>query len=139
MAQKPNGDKRIAILFYNHHQGKQNIGASYLNVFKSLEQIMASLKKEGYATGAPLSEMQIKELILASARNIGSCAPGELDKMVSTGRIIRLPIDTYNHWFESLPQEFKERVIEQWGEPKQSGITIFCCCPSPPGAGETTP
>ena len=122
LQQKPNGDKRIAILFYNHHQGKQNIGASYLNVFKSLEQIMAALKEAGYTTGTPLSEMQIKELILASARNIGSWAPGELDKMVSTGRIIRLPIDTYNHWFESLPQAFKEKVIEQWGEPEQSGI-----------------
>lgn len=122
LQQKPNGDKRIAILFYNHHQGKQNIGASYLNVFKSLEQIMASLKEAGYTTGKPLSEARIKELILTSARNIGSWAPGELDKMVSTGRIIRLPIDTYNHWFESLPEGFKEKVIEQWGEPGQSGI-----------------
>lgn len=122
LQQKPNSDKRVAILFYNHHQGKQNIGASYLNVFKSLEQIMAALKKEGYTTGKPLSEARIKELILSSARNIGSWAPGELDKMVSTGALIRLPVDTYNHWFESLPEEFTEKVIEQWGEPEQSGI-----------------
>ncbi len=122
LQQKPNKDKRVAILFYNHHQGKQNIGASYLNVFKSLEQIMAALKKAGYTTGKTLSQARIKELILSSARNIGSWAPGELDKMVSTGALIHLPVDTYNHWFESLPEAFKEKVIEQWGEPEQSGI-----------------
>jgi cobaltochelatase CobN len=122
LQQKPNEDKRVAILFYNHHQGKQNIGASYLNVFKSLELIMATLKEAGYTTGRPLSEAKIKKLILSSARNIGSWAPGELNKMVSTGTLIRLPVDTYNHWFESLPESFKEKVIEQWGEPGQSGI-----------------
>jgi cobaltochelatase CobN len=122
LRQKANADKRIAIMFYNHHQGKQNIGASYLNVFKSIEGIMAALKGSGYTTGNLLPENRIKEMILSSARNIGSWAPGELNKMVSRGKLVRLPLDTYKHWFESLPEAFKEKVIEQWGEPEQSGI-----------------
>lgn len=122
LQQMPNIDKKVAVMFYNHNQGKQNIGASYLNVFKSIERIMDALNQNGYATGKPLTEPEIKELILSSARNIGSWAPGELDKMMSTGKVVRLPLDIYKHWFEDLPESFKEKVIEQWGEPETSGI-----------------
>ncbi len=121
---KPNKNKKIALLFYNHHQGKQNIGASYLNVFRSIEKIVHSLSKNGYATGAPLTEMDIKELILASARNIGSWAPGELDRILVKGQVIRLPLATYRQWFEELPNNFKNQVIQQWGEPETAGIMV---------------
>ena len=130
-----NPDKKVAIMFYNHHQGKQNIGASYLNVFRSLESIMAALSKEGYDTGrdligkAPgknnLSEMEIKNLILTSARNVGSWAPGELEKMAAGGKLMRLPISTYKKWFNVLPEDFKANVIRQWGQPETSKIMVL--------------
>ena len=119
---KPNPDKKIALMFYNHHQGKQNIGASYLNVFRSIEQIVAGLRKNGYHTGQPLTGEGIKELILASARNIGSWAPGELDKIMGSGRVIQVPLDTYKAWFADLPEDFQKQVIRQWGPPESSKI-----------------
>ena len=119
---KPNPDKKIALMFYNHHQGKQNIGASYLNVFRSVEQITARLGAEGYNIGKPLTEERIKTLLLASARNIGSWAPGELDSMMSSGQVIRLPLETYKNWFDDLPEGFREKVIAQWGAPESAGI-----------------
>lgn len=121
---KPNKDKKIAVMFYNHHQGKQNVGASYLNVFRSIERILAALKKDGYAPGPALGEQDIKSLILASARNVGSWAPGELDKMLATGKVIRLPMARYKEWFNELPDDFKKKVIDQWGEPESSGIMV---------------
>ncbi len=124
LQEKPAKDKRIALLFYNHHQGKQNIGASYLNVFRSIEQIASALNKNGYATGPVLTEENIKSMIIASARNVGSWAPGELDKMMDQGQIIRLPLDTYKQWFETLPQAFKEKVIDQWGRPERSFVMV---------------
>jgi len=48
LQRKPNQKKRVAILFYNHSQGKQNIGASYLNVFKSIQVILKRMRREGY-------------------------------------------------------------------------------------------
>jgi len=51
-----------------------------------------------------------------------SLVPGELDKMLSMGKFILPPVDTYKHWFESLLEDFHETVIEQWGEPEQTGI-----------------
>ena len=121
---KPNKDKKIALMFYNHHQGKQNIGASYLNVFRSIESILQALGENGYTTGKPLTETDIKELILASARNVGSWAPGELDKLLASGKVIRLPLATYKKWFAGLPEAFRENVRNQWGEPESSGIMV---------------
>ncbi len=43
-----NPQKRVAIIYYNHHTGKQNIGASYLELFASLQVFLESLKGAGY-------------------------------------------------------------------------------------------
>ncbi|MGE4560590.1 MAG: cobaltochelatase subunit CobN, partial [Desulfobulbus sp.] len=40
LQRKANRDKKVAILYYNHSQGKQNIAAAYLNVFRSLQTIL---------------------------------------------------------------------------------------------------
>ncbi|MDD9304357.1 MAG: cobaltochelatase subunit CobN [Desulfobacter sp.] len=124
---KPNPEKKIALMFYNHHQGKQNIGASYLNVFKSIKTIIQALNQNGYTTGTPLTEAQVKALLLTSARNIGSWAPGELDKMTAKGKIIRLPMATYKGWFKTLPKDFRNKVVKQWEEPEKSGMFRILC------------
>jgi len=117
LQRKANSDKKIAILFYNHHQGKQNVGASYLNVFASLEEIFKGLAGAGYTTGKPLTEKEAKELILNGARNVGSWAPGELDAMVQAGDLVLLELAEYEKWFAELPQPFRDGVIRQWGKP----------------------
>ncbi|MCD8351031.1 MAG: cobaltochelatase subunit CobN [Planctomycetaceae bacterium] len=121
-----NADKRIAILYYNHSQGKQNIGASYLNVFRSLESILTALRADGY--GIPeetgLSEEDMTALVLKSGLNIGSWAPGELDAMLGRGGAVELPLATYRHWFDALPAEFRRQVVAQWGEPEACEIMV---------------
>jgi cobaltochelatase CobN len=117
LQQKANSDKKIAILFYNHHQGKQNVGASYLNVFASLEEIFKGLAGAGYTTGKPPMEKEVKELILNGARNVGSWAPGELEAMVQAGDLVQLDLAEYEKWFAELPQPFRDGVIGQWGKP----------------------
>ncbi|MBW1659818.1 MAG: cobaltochelatase subunit CobN, partial [Deltaproteobacteria bacterium] len=126
LQRKPNREKRVAILFYNHSQGKQNIGASYLNVFKSLKVILARMRQEGYrVTGdRALTQKGIRDLILKTARNIGSWAPGELDAMLRGNKVIQIPIATYKRWFNRLPEAFREGVIKQWGPVEKSKIMI---------------
>jgi cobaltochelatase CobN len=120
----PNRDKKVAIIYYNHSQGKQNIAAAYLNVFRSIQEILARLKKEGYSIESEerLTEEYIKETILESGRNIGSWAPGELDLLMASGRVERVSIAEYKKWFNEMPEAFKRPVIEQWGEPEESKI-----------------
>ncbi len=121
-----NKDKQVAIIYYNHGQGKQNIGASYLNVFRSLELILQRMQKQGYqvAQDELLSEEKLKELLLKYGRNIGSWAPGELEEMISDGTVLRLPVSKYKKWFSRLPQKFKDNVLKQWGPVEESSIMI---------------
>ncbi|MCF8108391.1 MAG: cobaltochelatase subunit CobN [Desulfohalobiaceae bacterium] len=126
LQQLPNTEKKVAILYYNHSQGKQNIGASYLNVFRSLQLIVKRMQEEGFQVdGDKLpSAQKIKELVLQYGRNIGSWAPGELDEMLKDGMVIRLPIARYKKWFDTLPGEFRQAVLEQWGPVDESSIMI---------------
>ncbi|SDU32380.1 cobaltochelatase subunit CobN [Desulfobacula phenolica] len=132
----PNKDKKIAIMFWNHTPGKQNIGATYLNLFRSLEEILQRLSKEGYHVAGNLpSEEEIKNLILASGRNIGSWASGELDALISKGQAIRLPFERYKQWYQTIDPEYKKKVEKDWGRVEDSKIMtrnqeiIFPCIP----------
>lgn len=129
-----NGEKRLAVMYYNHPQGKQNIGASYLNVFSSLALILDALGRAGYDLGKSPPRLTagdggrqgldawFKKRILASGRNIGSWAPGELDRLAASDGVVRLPLAQYKEWFSQLPAGFRAKVLEQWGPPEESKI-----------------
>jgi len=120
---KPNKDKKIAIMIWNHTPGKQNIGATYLNVFRSLEEIVKRLRSEGYHIDGELpSEEEIKNLILRTGRNIGSWAPGELDELINTKRVIRLPVAKYQKWYQEIDQHYQGQVEAEWGKAADSKI-----------------
>ncbi|WDP91028.1 MAG: cobaltochelatase subunit CobN [Desulfobacter sp.] len=120
---RPNKDKKVVIMFWNHTPGKQNIGATYLNVFRSLEKILARLKAEGYTvTGDLPGEKEIQDLILSAGRNIGSWAPGELDSLLARGRAVRLTMDQYKSWYDGLDPEYRRLIEKDWGAPKQGKV-----------------
>nr|WP_240194891.1 cobaltochelatase subunit CobN [Desulfobulbus rhabdoformis] len=119
-----NKDKKVAILYYNHHQGKQNIAAAYLNVFRSLQTITTRMKAEGYQINDAdkLTERGIQDMVMASGRNIGSWAPGELDALLASGGVEQVSLTEYTAWFNKLPEDFKKPVIAQWGKAEDCAI-----------------
>jgi cobaltochelatase CobN len=121
-----NNERKVALIYYNNSRGKQNIGASYLNVFRSISDILGFLREAGYSipSDPPLSEEEVKGLILRGGRNIGSWAPGELEELISTGDVVLWPIGEYMKLFSELPSEFKEKVLAQWGPPEASSLMI---------------
>ena len=126
LRKKPNREKRVVILFYNNSPGKQNLGASYLNVFASLSCILDRLARDGYRVESKreLTHETIRDLILTSGRNVGAWAPGELEQMLRDETIARVSVETYKKWFADLPEAFRTRVIEQWGPVDESTIMI---------------
>ncbi|MDR1297504.1 MAG: cobaltochelatase subunit CobN [Deltaproteobacteria bacterium] len=128
LRRKDNADKKIAVLYYNNSRGKQNVGASYLNVFRSIEELAKNLTGAGYSVktdgDAPLTEEVVKDLVLRGGRNVGSWAPGELEELAGTGLAEMLDVSEYKAWFEELPSEFKEKVVAQWGRPEDGGPMI---------------
>ncbi len=128
---KPNKDKRVAIIYYNYPPGKQNIGASYLNVLpESLYEIINRLEAEGYDLGIGDSGLGISKERLFNdihnyARNIGNWAQGELGRLVMSGKPILIPVDIYKSWFEELPEGLKKAILKSWGPVEQSNVMTW--------------
>jgi len=131
---KPNKDKKVALIYYNYPPGKHNIGAAYLNVLpQSLYEMANRMRAEGYLVdglGFGREDMEdVKGNLLrdvnAYARNIGNWAPGELNRMVAGGNTILIPLETYKGWFNSLPEGFRKSVLKSWGPVEQSKIMIW--------------
>lgn len=122
-----NANKRVAIIYYNYPPGKENIGASYLNVMpKSLWQILSRLEKEGYATqGRPENEAALFERLHEHGVNIGTYSPGALEKMVRGGNAMLLPVSEYRRWFDLQPKKLREEMIKAWGEPERSTVMLW--------------
>jgi len=119
---RPNREKKLAVLYWNHPPGKQNVGASYMNCFGSIAVILKALKEHGYKVDRTPNGEEIREMILLSARNIASWAPGELERLLAYKKAAKIPIQVYQKWFEQLDTEFRKNVIRQWGRPEESKI-----------------
>ncbi|MBI4777713.1 cobaltochelatase subunit CobN, partial [Candidatus Desantisbacteria bacterium] len=128
-----NKDKKVAIIYYNYPPGKQNIGASYLNVLpESLWEILNRLRAENYDIGShPKSKDELFNDIHSYGRNIGNWAPAEIDKLARSGgstsgsQAVLIPIKVYKQWFEELPEGFKASVLKSWGSPESNNIMTW--------------
>ncbi|MCW3134023.1 MAG: cobaltochelatase subunit CobN [Methanophagales archaeon] len=112
-----NSEKKIAIIYYSHGGGKDNLGASYLDIVPSLKNLLTAMRGEGYdVEGEVPDEKELLDLMLHQGRNIGTWAPDELKNMVENESVILIPAEEYESWFNELPANKREEVIEKWGE-----------------------
>ncbi|MFC0252592.1 cobaltochelatase subunit CobN [Massilia consociata] len=98
---KPNRDKRIALIYYNHPPGRQNIGADNLDVPASLFDMLHALKAAGYTVGdLPASPEALLERIMAHGVNLPEdrAALRELAPAVNG-----VAAGDYQRWFATLP------------------------------------
>lgn len=120
----PNAQKKIGVLFWNYPPGKDNVGASYLNVTRSIPVFLNALKKEGYnINGVDLNdERGVEKLIMKRGRNVGKYAPGELEAMIKEGGAELIPVSAYKKWFAELPVSYQQYVNDKWGKPEDAKI-----------------
>lgn len=68
---KANRDKRLALIYYNHPPGRQNIGADNLDVAASLFEMLHALKAAGYTVGElPATPEALLDRIMAHGVNL---------------------------------------------------------------------
>lgn len=122
-----NAGKRVAIVYYNYPPGKENVGASYLNVLaRSLWQMLARLEQEGYdTTRRPADETQLFDRLRDHGTNIGNWAPGALAELVASGQAQLLPVSEYKAWFARLPESLRGAMVRTWGEPEKSNVMVW--------------
>ena len=118
LGRTPNADKRAAIIYYNHGGGKDNLGATYINVPRSLREILEGLNGSGYRVeGTVPDEQGLVDLMAHQGTNVGTWAPGELEKMVRAGNATLIPVDDYLEWFSEIDPEKQRDVTDMWGRP----------------------
>ncbi len=118
-----NTDKKIALIYYNIEGGKDGVSASYLNVISSLSQILKAMKDDGYQVTGNYSEAALEDMILTVGNNVGTWAPGELEKVVNAGAVL-IPKEKYLQWFNALPEDLKNEVISAWG-PAPGNLMVY--------------
>lgn len=98
---KNNADKRVALIYYNHPPGRQNVGADALDVPASLLEMLRWLKAEGYQTG-PLPESSEALLELIQQRGVSlPDDPRSLRQMAP--QVASLTGPEYRAYYQSLP------------------------------------
>lgn len=106
---KANAGKRVAIVYYNHPPGRQNIGADNLDVPASLLAILTRLQAEGYDTGPlPASPEALLEQIMAHGVNLPEDR-GALAEMASA--VAGVEADDYRAWFAGLPERVRAEMV----------------------------
>jgi cobaltochelatase CobN len=112
-----NADKKVTIIYYNHEGGKSNIGASYLDVGSSFTLLLERMQNESYDVGNGIipNGSEFIDLFIES-RNVGTWAPGELEKVVDSGMVTLLPTGEYLEWYNTLPESVRNDVEARWGE-----------------------
>lgn len=97
-----NSKKRVAIIYYNHPPGKQNIGADYLNVPATLLQLLDILASEGYQTGEyPRDQEALLDVLMTRGINVANWAPGLQRELAREA--FSVPAADYVRWFRTLP------------------------------------
>ena len=124
LRKKPNREKKVALFFYHPEGGKQGIGASYMNVPRSLTAICKVLAENGYHIGGAekYTEKALTDRLIAGVRNVGQWAPGELEKLCLAGDVVRIPFEQYRKWFDALPEAFRQSVLREWGPVENARI-----------------
>lgn len=113
----PPAQRRVAMMVYNYPQGEGNFGASFLNVPKSLHNMLAAMKSVGYQTDVPTAD-QITPQVQATMGAFYK--PETLASLPAKGLADVLPLKSYLAWFRALPLETQRRIESYWGAPEKS-------------------
>jgi len=108
-----NAAKKIALIYYNYPPGKDNIGASYLNVPESIIEILHRLMEEGYTVGDfPQTPDELVAMMLERGINVANWAPGVLEEIANDPNTILWDAGEYQAWFDNLHPIAKKQVTE---------------------------
>ena len=119
LQQTPLEQRRVAMLVYNYPLGEGNFGASFLNVPKSLHNMLGALQTAGYETNSPAADVITKQI---QATMGAFYKPESAVGLVAEGLADTLPLSVYLKWYRALPRAVQARTEAYWGSPKQDFI-----------------
>ncbi len=109
LRQKPDTDKKVAILLYDYPPGEANIGtAGYLDSLASLEIFLRKLAASGYNVEMPAGKL-IDILISHGVVN----SP----RFTNSSPTTAVSLEQYIGWYSELPLEVQQELERHWGRP----------------------
>ncbi|QWP76312.1 cobaltochelatase subunit CobN [Lysobacter sp. K5869] len=110
LRETPPAQRKIALIYYNHPPGRQNIGADNLDVPASLHGILRAMRAQGYAVdGLP----ETPDALLDAMMRVGVNTPednGELAALAQHAQT--MSGDDYRRWFATLPESVRGEVSD---------------------------
>ncbi|RQO47616.1 cobaltochelatase subunit CobN [Variovorax sp. KBW07] len=117
----PAAERRVAMLVYNYPPGEANFGASFLNVPRSVNNMLAAMKSAGYRTDIPGADALIAQVQATMKAYYPTEQAGDaLQPLLDKGLADALPLSRYVAWFRALPADTQRRIESYWGPPEQS-------------------
>ncbi|HEY0836041.1 MAG TPA: cobaltochelatase subunit CobN [Azospirillum sp.] len=115
----PVAEKKAAIFFWNYPPGEKNLGASFLNLPRSLESTLAAMKAHGY-TVEPRGEDALVEELTALLSPYHR--DGQLARLLDMGLAEAFPVGRYRAWFDALPEAVRGPITARFGDPAKSAM-----------------
>lgn len=116
-----NSQKKVAVMFYNYPHGINNMGASFMNIPQSLENLFASFVKEGYKTEEKPQEWFEREAIKTLKAYYEQ---GHEEEMLKEKSALLYPLERYEAFLKTLPNEVSKKMILEWGEASKSAMIV---------------
>nr|WP_067538688.1 cobaltochelatase subunit CobN [Nocardia crassostreae] len=118
----PAADKRIAIVLSAYPTKHARIGnAVGLDTPASAIKLLTEMRAAGYDLGAegeiPGLEQADGDALIHALIAAGGQDPDWLTAEQLEGNPIRIGADLYSAWFDTLPEDLREAVVEAWGPP----------------------
>ncbi len=112
-----NADKKVATFIWNYPPGEKNIGAAFLDVPSSIANIAKAMQAKGYQ----VKQTDTASLVEQAGKLLRPYYRGEdAEMLVEMGLADYLPLTTYQTWFDTLPNEVTQPIIDKYGQPNQS-------------------
>ncbi len=118
----PTTERRVAMLVYNYPPGEANFGASFLNVPRSVNNMLAAMKSAGYRTELPGTDALIAQVQATMKAYYPSGQGDELQPLLARNLADAMPLSRYITWFRALPAETQRRIESYWGPPEKSTL-----------------
>ncbi len=119
----PNDAKRVAVVLHNYPPSDDGIGTAFgLDTPASASNLLAELDARGYDVGdRPADGRELIDSLTAQLTLD--------DRWVAPEDVRRLSVDTvsperYAEWFEAADADFREHVLEEWGDPPERPFAI---------------
>lgn len=112
-----NGQKRVAMVYWNTPAGETNMGGSNLNLPRSMLDLAAAMRAKGYGI-APFTEEEV--IAKAQLMQAPRYRYEAMKTLTESDSWAFLPLGAYDAWFETLPPSVRTRITDYWGTPEQS-------------------